>query len=527
MARVLMDGGITREGLSDYLADSIQPPDQSSKRLIVIEGLEPRMLEVMGVKFGVPPSFFLGHCDEWTTINVVDRACARDNTVYWRALVPQVRHISTQKLEEQFGPDCYSTWALQAGNVDRWAVELQPDTHRIRFRNIVSYWGIEHPSKGGWTAIVLVDPSHTKLRRVGIGSKNPESPALFDTQNFEVPHKLFSEAIISHESSPSHSMGFEDPPWLVPVIHRNHCSALFDEIKHFYASGASRSNYNDPFSATEYIRNFVRSAWDECIWRLESVLHDDILDDHGSHGIASVSGEKEVKKFQKLMEETFSIGDSKQHVREIVRAFHYDDYIYRKHRLEPSRGSGEQGVRYALDSSEWEALNWAHLHGKLERVEQNIRDHMERYSQRAALMQMVEAAKQTDEANKLTAQGLKQTDASNRMARSSGQLTKIATVIVPCSFVASIFSMGDEFAAGKSLFFVYWVISMPITLVLLLWVMYGDRVTDAWKDAKAEEFSKAGRRAPKRAVWRAFMLRLGYTQLIPSHSLWEPGRKVR
>ncbi|KUI69869.1 hypothetical protein VM1G_04949 [Cytospora mali] len=430
--------------LSDYLTGSVQPPDQSSKRLIVIEGLEPRMLEVIGVKFGVPPSFFLGHCDEWTTINVVDRACTKDNAMYWRVPVPQVRHISTQRLEEQFGPDCYGTWAIQVGNVDRWAVGVQPDTHRIMFRNLVSYWGIQHPSTEGWTAIVLVDPRHTKLRREDLDSNNPESPALFETQNFEVAHKLFSEAIIFHDSSPSHTMGFEDPPWLVPIVHRNHRSALFDEIQHFYASGVSLSIYNDPFSATEYIRNFVRSAWEERIWRLETVLHDDFLDDHGSHGIASVSGEEEVEKFQNLMGETFSIGDAKQHVREIMRVFHYDDYVYRKHRLEPSRGSGEQGLRHALSSSEREALNWAHLHGKLERAEQDIRDHMERYSQRAALMQMVEAAKQTDEANKLTAQGLKQTDASNRMARSSGQLTKIATVIVPCSFVASIFSMGDE-----------------------------------------------------------------------------------
>ncbi|CAN8103214.1 unnamed protein product [Discula destructiva] len=115
---------------------------------------------------------------------------------------------------------------------------------------------------------------------------------------------------------------------------------------------------------------------------------------------------------------------------------------------------------------------------------------MDMYAQRAALQQAMEAAKQTDqankqteEANKLTAEGLKQTEAGNRMARSSGQLTKIATVIVPCSFVASIFSMGDEFAAGKSLFYVYWVISMPTTAVLLFWVLCGEWVLQRWKAA--------------------------------------------
>lgn len=58
--------------LNAHLSALTQEPRPQSKRLIIIEGLEPRMLEVVGVKFGIPPSFFLGHCDEFTDINIVD-----------------------------------------------------------------------------------------------------------------------------------------------------------------------------------------------------------------------------------------------------------------------------------------------------------------------------------------------------------------------------------------------------------------------------------------------------------------------
>lgn len=60
---------------------------------------------------------------------------------------------------------------------------------------------------------------------------------------------------------------------------------------------------------------------------------------------------------------------------------------------------------------------------------------------------------------------------AERQARSDVQLTKIATIVVPCTFIASIFSMGVSFAAGEGLLYVYWAISVPITVVLFVWVL--------------------------------------------------------
>ncbi|KAK4447210.1 hypothetical protein QBC34DRAFT_410097 [Podospora aff. communis PSN243] len=47
------------------------------------------------------------------------------------------------------------------------------------------------------------------------------------------------------------------------------------------------------------------------------------------------------------------------------------------------------------------------------------------------------------------------------------RLTYIALVFVPLSFVASIFSMGDDFAPGRPGFWVYFAVAIPMALVVL------------------------------------------------------------
>jgi hypothetical protein len=103
--------------------------------------------------------------------------------------------------------------------------------------------------------------------------------------------------------------------------------------------------------------------------------------------------------------------------------------------------------------------SWTVLEELLEASDKTLGDHMAMFAQRSALLQA---------------------DAADRQARSSGQLTKIATFIVPCTFVASISSMNGEFAAGERFFYVYWVVSIPITVLLLIWVMVNDPDRDRY-----------------------------------------------
>lgn len=151
--------------------------------------------------------------------------------------------------------------------------------------------------------------------------------------------------------------------------------------------------------------------------------------------------------------------------------------------IEPRVESEElrKAAELALDR---ERRSWARLIDKLATMEATISNHMEEYSQRAAL---------------------EESFAAGRQARSAGQLTKIATVIVPCTFVASIFSMGGSFAAGEDLFYVYWAISVPMTVALLAWVLHKE-VMQWWKEGEEESWVGRKKAALKGRVSRKLTL---------------------
>jgi hypothetical protein len=73
---------------------------------------------------------------------------------------------------------------------------------------------------------------------------------------------------------------------------------------------------------------------------------------------------------------------------------------------------------------------------------------------------------------------VRETSAANKQARQVGYLTSLATIFIPLSFVAAIFSMGGDFSAGSDRFWVYWVVAVPVAAIgcLLLFTKLGRRV---------------------------------------------------
>ncbi|KAI1463156.1 uncharacterized protein F4812DRAFT_464008 [Daldinia caldariorum] len=170
------------------------------------------------------------------------------------------------------------------------------------------------------------------------------------------------------------------------------------------------------------------------------------------------------------MEERQLIQEEKNLVNAIMWEFRCRDTIPPpRHSDDPEDIDEQERIR---DSLEQERKSWAMIYEELARAESTIVEHMEMWSLRATL---------------------EQTAAANRLARTSGQLTKIATIIVPCSFVASIFSMGGSFAAGEEYFFVYWTISIPVTVALLAWVLYRD-IQEVYEKIREMELLRRARR---------------------------------
>jgi hypothetical protein len=64
--------------------------------------------------------------------------------------------------------------------------------------------------------------------------------------------------------------------------------------------------------------------------------------------------------------------------------------------------------------------------------------------------------------------GLQENQLSNYQARNIGRLTSLATILVPLSVTAGMFSMGGEFLPGESKFWIFWAVTAPMILVLSL-----------------------------------------------------------
>lgn len=199
----------------------------------------------------------------------------------------------------------------------------------------------------------------------------------------------------------------------------------------------------DPFSATTFSRRLIHAAWADFLWREDFDFRDLVLDDEAAHHfyqgntafmpLKSGVNALTVKKYQQLIETRNSVKRWKLYLNNIMWSF---------------------GARLPISSgmvNEDDHGLWERLEEKLIRMEAEIAEFMDMFSQRTTM---------------------EESFAAKQQAMSASQLTIIATIVVPCTFVASILSMGGEFAAGQPLFGVYWAISIPATLVLLVWVLY-------------------------------------------------------
>lgn len=73
---------------NDYSID--ETTSKVNQRLLIVECMDPLVLELLGVKFKIPPEVFLAHCDWRVDINVRDSQWkSRGRSTYWRAYVPK------------------------------------------------------------------------------------------------------------------------------------------------------------------------------------------------------------------------------------------------------------------------------------------------------------------------------------------------------------------------------------------------------------------------------------------------------
>jgi Mg2+ and Co2+ transporter CorA len=73
---------------------------------------------------------------------------------------------------------------------------------------------------------------------------------------------------------------------------------------------------------------------------------------------------------------------------------------------------------------------------------------------------------------------VRETEGGKQGGEQIGFFTSLPTTLIPLSFVVAVFSMGGEYSAGLSLFWVYWVIAIPLAGIwgILLLTRFGRRI---------------------------------------------------
>lgn len=281
-------------------------------------------------------------------------------------------------------------------------------------------------------AIILVDPYETRLRK----KLQPEVVVTIEPPKFR--RRLCVEVFAS---------ALRDP--LIEPQQR----PLFDALVQARYD-APKNSPTDLDSVLAPVRNFIRSSWQRHVWGFDAdvvdILHESqrLQEDFKK---SRVQGTQIIQDYQSLFNCRQRILETRRRLKRVMYAFGCEDL-----KLLPIEGPSRQEMK-----------EWTYLCEKLDEVETTIGEYMNMYSQRASMLSARDANVQAD--------------AANRQARSASQLTKFATVVVPCTFIASVFSMNGPFAAGERLFFIYWAVSIPVSVLLLLWVVYGNDMQKRWE----------------------------------------------
>ncbi|KAI8722915.1 hypothetical protein NCS52_00437000 [Fusarium sp. LHS14.1] len=442
------DGSIATEPVSLeetwlYLEKALS--SSSGRRLILLEGMNPRLAEVLGAKLGIPPEFWLSHWGHVARPRISDPS---GNSRYWKVQVPQQCLVSKDLSRTE------GVYTIQLGHCARGTTYCDVEEKQTYVNSVVSFWAGKLAEES-WIAVALVDAP--------TGHLTPRS----------LPPLGFTR------SRPARRTAHRVYPCSTP---------MWDAIVQAYETEKDIPT-EDPFLATTIIRNAVGSAWktktNDDINRLHVVWTTANVYCFGLNAASLYQGGEVLMKqsnqasieYETLMEERHSIQQHEAQLKEIIRAFQYDSDEF-------TSSPPDSKLRLSISN---EASRWRGTHDQYQWMNTTMAETMTICAEDTRMeeafatnMQIIDTYIQTAAANMQAA--------ANQIARSSDQLASIAMVAVPCMVFASVFSM----AAGAHLFFVYWCTAIPMTLFLLGWVIQNDvvalvvKMEERWRGSRTD-----------------------------------------
>lgn len=446
----------TSEDLREYLEG--QPKSSPfSGRLFILEGLPKAFIQVLGSKLRIPPGFFSSH---WIvaggpTGHLINRS-PRHHDNKSRFLLSFTR-LHRARISYKPGANSVPLFLMES-SVNRLLsrITLFGDFDGpLTSQEHVSFWSRPMDSgeskEGCWDgtfyspclvtmkklidheAVVLVDAPLAKYV-TSLDSTVPLTVCQDDSlELFDSPHFLGQRGSWYPLFESQAILGTDSNKWLASE-HTPGMKSFFDDLVKLYPLTVRRST-SYPQSCTDICRRLVLSAWTAHL----RVIENQIIEQRSKMSAGDTKNARNIEEHMSLAwAGTWTAAEFSR----LVRA-------------KPVLLSIEAELRRNIDAlgeclSPWEKDAWHNLRDSSELLVSRLDGILENYMQAVSVRQSLNA----------------------------GQLTSMATIFIPASLVAAVFSMGGKFAAGENLFWVFWVISVPLATVgcFLLFTKAGRRL---------------------------------------------------
>ncbi|EXJ94103.1 hypothetical protein A1O1_02496 [Capronia coronata CBS 617.96] len=503
----------TADGLRLHLETiKAQPTKNSACRLYVLEDLEPGFVETLGEHVGVDPHVFAEQMNTWNFTDVKSVGHRALPSMMQPGKAFTLRYYEFRGLDQSTKDDISSLGNQMSFAVNRrwyepWMTidgpSLPNDDPLAFLRRCASFWTSQSRSSkasDGWNAVMLVDPALDTFK-----APSGRDFYIFKGEEFQNRNELwyardagrfFRLVKFPHSSEPYH----KGCPTIYPL---SFCSSQraatadliantgprsvtspFDETIFYWTNLADkqeiRAAKKDSVNTAQHLLKFVAYYW---IHTLEVVSHTLAQSEYFSDDNPATKPEH------------MSTHEWKHEFYKVVKTSHKINYFRRQmiyfenamtlnlERLGISLDGGGGGGDFQSGAAATvvpmaQALSDAQKDFKT--LASRLRPLLSRADNLSTVANDIASLRAAFQAIEDSATGL--------------SLSILATVIFPFTLVASMFSMADNFLPGKRSFWVFFAVSIPLTIVISL-VLVVARRWGSWRDSlvKAIQARTTGR----------------------------------
>ncbi|KAH6960038.1 hypothetical protein BKA56DRAFT_701449 [Ilyonectria sp. MPI-CAGE-AT-0026] len=422
------------KALRRYFTNSptpISPDAPVCRRVFVLEGLPRRFIQILGSRLRVPPSFFAAHSAQpgkfvGSLLNHTLRHY--DNRSRFTLISPKLHQAKIQEKPSNNANPVYFMQSSITRQLARITLFGEFEDPLWSFEK-VSFWSVCEGKS--WDALLLVDPPLGDF--VMMPGDHVPRPVVHKNPDNVNPRGIGDSVS-------------QDGYWYAPFPADNAgqmpgMKSMFDDIVSL-CPARQRQSTEDPITSTDICRQLVLSAW---IARLRVTEAEVVRKQYQM----SISPDSSTFIPGTWLNGSWTRPWTQREFGGLVRA---------KSALE----SIDTTLFYNMDAigiggtsqiaEEWENEAWKSLRNTLLTLKTRVDILLEAYPQAVSVRESIVA---------------------NKQAQQVGYLTSLATLFVPVSFIAAVFSMGGDYAAGQQSFYVFWAISLPIVVVACAYLFGG------------------------------------------------------